>query len=159
RIRKLADAAPGKRVRYQSDLGTADFTPRTRISVTQLHEKNRPVEFRAPFGRVGFRLASFNLYEGARAEQRVHRVILNADISILTSSYVQLLDQRHRYLTPDFDHAGDETGFLQREALVEADREGDCLLGIRSLQRGQMSVLERQCYLVACACVQVDAKH
>jgi len=76
----------------QQELVIQKVAPRASIAVAQLDKIDGAVKFGPPAKRLHFPHAGIDLHEGARAQQRVERVIVQADIAILAMPDVQVQD-------------------------------------------------------------------
>src|SRR6266852_8387736 len=132
----------------QQELIIQKVAPRASIAVAQLHKIDGAVKFGPPAKGLHFPHAGIDLHEGTRAQQRVERVILQADIAILTVPDVQVLDQRYRYFSPKFHHAREKVGVVQLEGPVKSNGEGNRAVRVVDLQRGQVCVWQRGSKLV-----------
>src|SRR5580658_8030912 len=99
-------------MRNQRDLRSPHFAPRTSIPIPQFQEIDRAVELCAPVGGRGPGGPIVDLDERPGTQERVHRVVLQSDVAILTVTYVELLNQRDGHFAPDLDHPRDEAGLI-----------------------------------------------
>src|SRR5882762_4449557 len=135
-------------MRKQQELVIQKVTPGASIAVAQLHEVNGAVKFGPPTKKLHFPHARIDLHEGTRAQQRVERVILQADIAVLTVPDVQVLNQRYRYFSPKFHHAREKISVVQLEGPVKSNGERNRAVRVVDLQRGQVCVWKRGSKLV-----------
>src|ERR1700719_4538746 len=142
-------------MRKQQELVIQKVTPGASIAVAQLHEINGAVKFGPPAKRLHFPHARIDLHEGTRTQQRVKRVILQADIAVLTVPDVQVLDQRDRYFSPKFHHAREKVGVVQLEGPVKSNGERNRAVRVVDLQRSQVCVWQWGGKLVESQLLQV----
>src|SRR5579863_117103 len=112
RIIEPAYVLVGLRVRNNHQLSAIDLTPTTSVARSEFHEVNRAIEFCCPFFGADFPLASVDLHQRTRADQRVERIILEADVSIDGFAEVEMLQQTHGDLVPFLYDAGKEIRLL-----------------------------------------------
>ena len=89
----------------KQELAAGLFAPRARITIPQLNEIDGPVVFCTPLKRLYFSNCSINLHEGAGAQERIKRQIVETNISVQPVLEVKVLDQGDRHLSPDFHHS------------------------------------------------------
>src|SRR5580704_5421964 len=97
-------------MRDQRDLRTSYFGPRAGVAISQLYEIYGPIELRAPLRRLHSAGRTVDLNEGSRTQQRIHRVIVHADVTVLAMADIQLLNQCDGDFTPYLHHAGNQAG-------------------------------------------------
>src|SRR5437016_11006348 len=139
----------------QQELVIQKVTPGASITIAQLHEVNGAVKFGPPTRRLYLPRARVDLNEGTGAQQRVERVILQADIAVLTVPDVQVLNQRDRYFAPKFHHAREKISVVQLEGPVKSNGERNGAVRVVDLQRGQVCVWQRGSKLVESQPLQV----
>src|SRR5712671_6740570 len=142
-------------MRKQQELVIQKVTPGASIAVAQLHKIDGAVKFGPPAKRLHLPHARIDLHEGTRAQQRVERVILQADVAVLTVPDVQVLDQRYRYFSPKFHHAREKVGVVQLERPVKPNGKRNRAIRVVDLQRSQVCVWQRGGKLVESQPLQV----
>ena len=145
-------------MRQKQQVPILQFTPGTGIPVAQFHKIDRPIELRTPALWLNLAHALIDLDEGAWAQQRVKRVILKSDVTVQAMPKVQVLKERDRDFSPDFDHAGKEVCVVEVEGAVKSNGEGDGFFRVEDLQIGQVSVGQRGKELMLGCFLEIHAK-
>src|SRR5258708_39771944 len=139
----------------QQELVIQKVAPRASIAVAQLHKIDGAVKFGPPAKGLHFAHAGIDLHEGTRAQQRVERVIVQADIDILAVAYVQVLDQRYGNFSPKFHHAREKIGVVQIKGPVKSNGKRNRAVRIVDFQCSQVRVWQRGSELVEPQLLQV----
>lgn len=104
-VGELPDAAWRKRMGNQDKLIPLQLTPAAGITVAEFDEIDRPVEFGSRFDGLDLLYSGLDLDKCSGPQHWKQRVILQTDIAIKAMLEIQVLDERDRNLSPDFDHS------------------------------------------------------
>jgi len=132
----------------QQELIIQKVAPRAGIAVAQLHKIDRAVKLSPASNRLYFPDARVDLHKGTRAQQRIQRVILQADIAILAVPDIEMLDQGYRHFSPEFDNAREKVGVVQVEGSVKSNGKRNRTVRVIDFERRQVRVRQRGSQLV-----------
>jgi len=104
-----------------------DLAPAADVFVPQFHEVNRTVEFGPPGSVFDPALIPIDLHERARTDERIHREIAEADVTVHGFTQVQVLDQPDRNLPPNLHQPAEQRRFIELQLLARPQGKHDLL--------------------------------
>src|SRR6185369_11993411 len=92
-------------VRNQQQIASLLLAPAASVPIAKLNEIDGPIELILPFAVKNLPDAVIDKHKAARAQQRIHGVVVQPNVSIKSFLNVQVLDQGDGNLAPNLHHS------------------------------------------------------